>query len=269
MIKTVKKKGFTLAEILVSVSVVGIIAALTIPVITNVAPNNNKVLLKKSYFSFSKAINDMILDETNYPSTEVGTEVGTSPALSVPRGFNYTVATTNGSTNKFCYLLSQELNTVGTISCPARTSSGVGRFTTSDGIDWIIAIFNNDTQPDSQFPIYRGLTPGTYGSLGWSKIAVIVDVNGVSKGPNCTNDTDTSLWNNIDLHSIWASVANTGLNYINCTTLGTATDKSDIFPFSARFDGKISLGSPYYNYSSTAHSDPLDDAKLKAALNNK
>lgn len=61
----IEKKGFTLAEILITLSVIGVIAALTIPVLTkNFEEAQNKTRFKKVFSNISQAV-QMILSENN------------------------------------------------------------------------------------------------------------------------------------------------------------------------------------------------------------
>lgn len=59
-----KKIGFTLAEVLITLVIIGIIAAFTIPsLITNLQDQQYKVAWKKNYNFFSQATNKLLLDK--------------------------------------------------------------------------------------------------------------------------------------------------------------------------------------------------------------
>jgi prepilin-type N-terminal cleavage/methylation domain-containing protein len=61
--KDFKKAGFTLAEVLISLAIIGVVAALTIPsVIRNYRAMQYETSLKKAYSDLSKAINLMRYD---------------------------------------------------------------------------------------------------------------------------------------------------------------------------------------------------------------
>lgn len=49
--------GFTLAEVLITLAIIGIVAALTIPIIATTSENGLKVSLKKSFAQISSALN--------------------------------------------------------------------------------------------------------------------------------------------------------------------------------------------------------------------
>ena len=80
------KKGFTLAEVLVTLAIIGVVAALTIPTLIQSTSNDKyKVGLKKTLGSLNQALMSVSVDGTTIPTT--GAESGTalasffSPAL--------------------------------------------------------------------------------------------------------------------------------------------------------------------------------------------
>lgn len=167
------KKGFTLSEVMITLGVLGVLAAILVPVITNSAPDRKKVMFKKAYSTLEKTVSELINDDVDYPSSAKGL-IG---SISVEQGFNYTAQTGTipASVNKFCYLLSQELNTVGTVKCG--TSDNPMGFTTTDGITWSTRYANSS----DNFPLSLTST---------NDAVVFIDVNG-SEGPNCGGSDDT------------------------------------------------------------------------------
>ena len=168
------KKGFTLSEVMVSFMVVGVIAAIIIPIVASRKPDAERLLFKKAYYITERIVNDMINDETLYP------EDSTKP------GFSNTVAVTvNGKsysgTEKFCKLFAAKVNTTGATDCtinstPASGESNLnsGNFTTTDGITWHIPLTDFSTA-----------TP----------LTITVDVNGTTEktntSPNCKFVSDS------------------------------------------------------------------------------
>ena len=56
------KKGFTLAELLVTLGTIGVLAAITAPMITGLMPDKNKMMVIKAYKTLSD-INQELLDD--------------------------------------------------------------------------------------------------------------------------------------------------------------------------------------------------------------
>lgn len=163
------KKGFTLSEVLVTLGVLGLLAAILVPIVVSNRPSSSKLMFRKAYTVMENAISEAINNLAAYPvlTTTLGTDT-------VERGFNYTdviPATMDipASANKFCYVFVQKLNVVGSAAC---TDSTTNTFTTTDGIYWTI------NTPGSPFPIVAD--DSAYATY------IRVDVNGPSKAPNCS-----------------------------------------------------------------------------------
>jgi len=170
------KKGFTLSEVMVTLGVLGVIAAILIPAVTKVTPDANKIMLRKAYFTTEKVVNSLISDDSIYP---IGTLTADSDGVMVSKGFNNTDTTNMGvpvGNDKFCYLFTQRINTTSA-NCTAATVGGVPAytFTTSDGIVWTYTV--------SAF----ALNPTAYTTVN----VLAVDVNGTGKGDNCFYNTCT------------------------------------------------------------------------------
>jgi len=206
------KKGFTLSEVMVAIGVLGVLAALLIPAIMSNSPDTSKVMFKKAYFNLERTAEELINDDINYPANH------TNSANGIERGFNYAEATTNGAKNKFCYLLSDKLNTISE-SCQSSAASGTGTFTTTDGIVWTIYVPYSDATAiadadvvtaNTQFPVSN--------TTAYYTTTITVDVNGAKK-PNC---------------SVVAFSNPT-------TTACTANTSPDTFKIDVRYDGKLKL----------------------------
>lgn len=252
--------GFTMAEVLIALVIVGTISAALIPLIQEIIPNNNRVMFRTAYSSLNKAINNMINDELNYPSSIVGDDVSGD---SVHRGFNYTVATTNGTQNKFCYFLAHQFDVVpSTLYCPPAngdakwgwSAAQSGHFTTTDGINWLIYIRNTDninnpvtagnindtTNANFQFPLAKySNTNIANASTDYYPIMIFMDVNG-TKGPNCLENN----W-----RSVWGAMAAPFPTICPATTT-PCSNNPDIFAVDVRYDGKLHVGG-YHGYKFT------------------
>ena len=64
-----KIKGFTLAEVLVTVGIIGIVAAITLPLINRFSPDATKVQYLKTYDMLVKTMNEIANNRIYYPET--------------------------------------------------------------------------------------------------------------------------------------------------------------------------------------------------------
>lgn len=154
------KKGFTLAESLVTMAVIGVIAAILLPMLTRVTPNEEMIMLKKAYYLTGRIVTELINDDILYPETGNNATDGFANGTTVPYHNE-----NHGDASKFCTLFAARLNvrTDRGVNC-ANVGQGAVNFTSQDGIRW-------------SMPATAAFANG-----GWANI--IVDVNGV-KRPNC------------------------------------------------------------------------------------
>lgn len=61
---SMKKTGFTIAELIVTLGIVGVVAALTAPAVTNFMPDQNKIRVIEYNTELTSAINDILSDES-------------------------------------------------------------------------------------------------------------------------------------------------------------------------------------------------------------
>lgn len=151
------KKAFSLAEVLICLSVIAVIYAVMTPIMSKYMPKERKVLLKKAYVTVEKVIDRMINDDVAYPY--------------VKQGFDHTEATTQSAGyDKFCYYFIDSMNTVS-FTYKNADNSGTCSAKTSDGVSWLV----------------DNVDPASYG--GYSR-KITVDVNG-DKAPNCIYNAST------------------------------------------------------------------------------
>lgn len=157
-----KITAFSLGEVLVTLAIVGVIAALILPTIKQMQPDRQKMLFKKAYTNVERVVTEIINDDYLYPEATgyVGLDNTTSVTLN---------DTSYGGSNKFCKLFALKLNNINSddddINCPygalSDGSAGTPSFTTNDGIEFYI--------PNTTFA---------------TDTTISVDVNG-EKAPNC------------------------------------------------------------------------------------
>ncbi len=120
------KKGFTFAELMISLVIISVISAILYPTIADLAPNENAALFRSAYRSMSIALSEVMNDTSD----------GAVPT-------------------DLCPKLAAKLN-VRNNACPPLGTPGAGTFTTSNGMRWYVS----DTSAcaltpnhDSCFPI--------------------------------------------------------------------------------------------------------------------
>lgn len=165
-----KKTGFTVSEILITLTVIGIIAALTTPFITRLFPDKNKAMVLKVHKTVQD-INFVLLDNTSLYYAQSNDDSVTSlfrsgsgfvaPVGDVHPGvgFNSTLETygrtpaVSGS-GKYLALLTDNLELV---SDSLINNRGIGSFRTRDGLSW-----------------------------SFNYLHFTIDVNGFDNTPNCS-----------------------------------------------------------------------------------
>lgn len=228
------KKGYTLSELMIAIVLVGVLAAIVIPIIVNVSPSSSKVMFKKEHAVLENAISNMINDDLRYPASETALS---SYGATVQKGFNYTTILTTGlgamnmppdtDINKFCYLLGNNLDTIAPIDKNSCKAAQNGTFTTSDGAAWTI---------------FQGTFPVAYNNFSTK---IVIDVNG-TKTPNCFTDTGYASYKPVV----------SGVTYTSCTK------NPDTFIIGVRYDGKLQIGS-------SAGADTNAEDILKSQMDNK
>ena len=64
-----KKFGFTLSELLITVGIVGVVAALTAPAVSNIMPDRNKMMFMKNYKELTTITEKLLQDPELYYTT--------------------------------------------------------------------------------------------------------------------------------------------------------------------------------------------------------
>ena len=183
-----RKKAFTLSEVMVVLVVLGVLAAVLIPNVKKASPNKNKLLFKKAYMVTEGILDEMVNTSKYYTYSDPDTPglVDQSP-IALPEQYAF------GPT-KFCEIFADKVNTVGNINCdsshsnPASGSTNLssGNFTTTDGITWHLP-----TTPASGSLTVFTIPPAANGNTR----DIIIDVNGTDEfsksSPNCVYNATT------------------------------------------------------------------------------
>lgn len=178
-----KKLAYTLAEALIAMVIIGIIAAITLPMMNKFMPDGNKALYLKTYDSLVEITQALVANPRLYPITNEGDGTIYTNYPLYNTDFIATVDGTNygGNLAKYCQLLATSFGDVPT-NCssnplptePSWTEDNIS-FTAPNGI---------------AFMVYTdaGLENGEIGRLVRYRSDVYIDVNGVEKGNNCSFD---------------------------------------------------------------------------------
>ena len=114
-----KKRGFTLAELLIVLGITGVVAALILPAINGLMPDKTKVMYLRVYDELSKNIKQLASDSSLYPvCLESGSEsIGCSdhPLLNTTKPINKRFDDSDYEGNKkLCKLLAFTMKVITT-----------------------------------------------------------------------------------------------------------------------------------------------------------
>lgn len=163
MVKSKRKFGFTMAEMLVALAVISVIATILIPAIMQVKPDKNKVLFKKAYYISERIVSELINDESLYET--VDDKYGFDNLSEV----KYSGSLTAKGNTKFCTLFASKVNTLE--EDPDCTANALS-FVTSDGIAWFLPVSDFSTEQKIKVDINNTVDNG-------------------GKGPDCTYNAST------------------------------------------------------------------------------
>ena len=135
-------KAFTLAETLIVIAIIGILATITMTVLTGSMPDKKKAMFKKAYSVIERTVGEAVNDETLYPFKRdaIGfLNFAKADMLGLIDDASDDVGSDDGNVTlqkeKFCKIFSNKLNTVGVPANPCE-------FETTDGIAWQIPAGN-------------------------------------------------------------------------------------------------------------------------------
>lgn len=145
-----KKRGFTLTEILIAVGLIGIIAAITVPSVSNIMPNQDKLKVLKIYKTVTDINEDLLNDTSLYLPEEINENMCTGLDCTQPP-MNPDFNNIQGS-RKYIRLLTNNLKLQerGSIDSGANPA----RFITADGNVWELSenrILTVDISGNGQF----------------------------------------------------------------------------------------------------------------------
>lgn len=168
------KKGYTLAETLIALSLIGIITAITAPLASKFVPDTNKIAFLRTYDSVNQAIEYLYSNEQIYPINNAGDNIDytTYPFYNITAVIldNVQYSADNA---KFCKLLAMAFNGENT-NCssafPINTYDAATRsFVSRNGTEFWV---QTDRRENNGNAYYESI--------------INFDIDGISKGRNCT-----------------------------------------------------------------------------------
>ena len=157
----ISHKGYTLAETLVTILIIGVLSAVTLPILQKAAGNKLETMRIKCMYILEQTVSQMLADDVMYPQSNSSPSIGLANTKEITfNGVKY-----EGNT-KFCELFASRINKMhnSVTNCRANEKS----FTSADGVDWYLPIANFSTKQKIKF-----------------------DVNGENEDPNCTYNETT------------------------------------------------------------------------------
>lgn len=197
MIEYNTRKAFTLAELMVCLLLVSVLATILLPAIIQNKPNKSKVMFRKSYYIIERVVSELINDEDLYPNDKENNTMGFANVAEVVYAGNHYSGTT-----KFCNLFYEKLNTTTSspnCSTSRETPSAVpvenaeGTFITNDGVIWYLPaskIFASSNFESTEEVENGDGTTTPASPAGRIEQELSVDINGINK-PNCYFDENT------------------------------------------------------------------------------
>ena len=185
----IKKHGFTLAEVLITLGIIGVVAALTVPAVNKIRPDKYKITYLKTYDALSQAVQDLANNSKEYPLTGnvngANYSFAGAPLMNTAQN-NITNSLSNANSwannTKLCNLLAFMFNGKnptcfeGYNDVPSGNNNtywnNAPSFTASNGVQFTV----------------RARTP-QYGANPAFGVNVIIDVDG-AQGQNCLFGAD-------------------------------------------------------------------------------
>ena len=185
------KQGFTLTELLIALGVIGILAAVLMPIIINLLPDQNALMAKRAYYATQTIVSDLINYDSCYPdktnlTDEDEQRVGFDDGYPTATCPNWTITSSDygsdgklkeGKANQKFVTLFKELLDI-------KQEKGQS-FKTKDGISWKI----DDTEGTHSFSKKKNNANDAY-------IDIYVDVNGEEKPNRIQGNKEVTIFEN-------------------------------------------------------------------------
>lgn len=147
------KFAFTMAETLLTMFIIGVIAVFMLKSVNRITPSKDKVMFLRSFHAIEKAAAEAATDTSLYdsdkeedtdlastplPNARVSVQIGNSTVTMCPTTSPYTDCTKKlTNLNAPCYFIAEKLNTTGSVNCSTEGSSNLNNvlnFRTANGV---------------------------------------------------------------------------------------------------------------------------------------
>lgn len=179
------QKGFTLAEVLITLAIIGVVAALTIPTLVNNYQKSQYIAaLKKAYTQFNQAMG-LLVNEAGCNGDLKCTGLFSAPNVNnLAFGdemvkYIKPLKVCGLAVNQGCWAVKMNANFDGSSATNYQydnLASGY-KFISADGVSFLIGTFRADCSA-------AGSSNQTTGNMNQVCARVYIDVNGPAKGPN-------------------------------------------------------------------------------------
>ena len=174
-------RGFTLAELLITLGVVGVISALLGTALVNMQPDQDKIRYLKRFDSIKTSVNDLARNSRLFPVCQDNLSCKDHPLFNTAAGVSGRYTAIGDGDEKFCVGLSMMLNgrNLPNLNC---TNQPIEY---KDGADWTPSF---ETQNGTQWLVSTLRTLSGTSAVYQSDI--YFDINGAD-GPNCLYDSES------------------------------------------------------------------------------
>jgi len=180
-----KKRAFTLSELLIVIALLAVIAMIIMPTVKNLMPDKNEYYFKKAYSAINQAVYEVSNNSFLYPPVYKNSPVLTQPNLAaiadpIVSGLNNMLNVPGGTalaeSNYFCYGIRSVMalrNDGSTLSCNCPTGKGgssAENFETADGTKFygLCGVFTADGSKDVYIKVRADELDKKYGNTGKS-----------------------------------------------------------------------------------------------------
>jgi len=151
------KFGYTMAELLIVIGLIGFIAALVFPTLNSATPRKYEALHKKGDYALEHAVADVVnneeyyeridnIDNENNTVTYIHGLQSTFPVIVEGETIGDDDITTDAAKQKFCRLFAKRFNMMSGSQLNCSENAGftiegkVPTFTSADGIQWVVPV---------------------------------------------------------------------------------------------------------------------------------